>query len=285
MSNPIGVNTWTWVSPATDEQLATLAPKVRGWGFDLIELPVETPGDWDPARTADLLQGLELGAAICAAMSPDRDLTSTDAATVRDTQDYLRYCVDAVRTLGGEVVAGPIYAPVGRTGAMTPEERAANLDRLVENLKPVVAYAGEHGARLGIEPLNRFETNLLNTVEQALEVVERIDSSNCGLMLDTFHMNIEEKHLPAAIRAAGFRLVHFHACGTDRGTPGADHTDWQGIAAALDEIGYDGALVIESFTAENETIATAASIWRRLAAAQDAIATDGLGFLRQTFVQ
>jgi D-psicose/D-tagatose/L-ribulose 3-epimerase len=280
MKNPIGANTWIWVSPPTDERLATLAPRVKAWGFDLIELPVESPGDWDPARTADLLGQLGLGASVCVAMGPDRDFVSTDPAVVASTQDYLRTCIDAVATLGGNVVAGPIYAPVGRTGLLEDDERARNIERLVTNLRPVVDYAGERGVRLGIEPLNRFETSLINTAKQALEVVDQIDSPACGIMLDTFHMNIEEKHPAEAIRAVGPRLVHFHTCGADRGTPGADHIDWNAIAGALSDIGYDGALVIESFTSENKTIATAASIWRPLASSQDEIASEGLAFLR-----
>jgi D-psicose/D-tagatose/L-ribulose 3-epimerase len=280
MRNPIGANTWIWVSPPTDERLAALAPRLRGWGFDLMEIPVEAPGDWDPVRTADLLGNLGLGASVCVAMSPDRDFVSADRAVVAATQAYVRYCIDAVAMLGGTVVAGPLYAPVGRTGLISEKERATQIERLVKNLSPVIEYAGEHGVSLGIEPLNRFETSLINTAEQVMDVVTRVDSPACGVLLDTFHMNIEEKQPADAIRAVGPRLIHFHACGIDRGTPGQDHTDWTAIAAALRDIAYEGAMVIESFTSENQTIATAASIWRPLAASQDDIAVQGLAFLR-----
>lgn len=280
MRNPIGANTWIWVSPPTDERLAELAPRIAAWGFDLIELPVENPGDWDPERTADLLRGLGLGATVCAAMGPGRDLTTGDTATVAATDAYVRYLIDAAATLGGTVVAGPLYAPVGRTGPLSEGARAGMTARLVENLRPLAEYAEGRGVRLGIEPLNRFETNLLNTAAQALDVIERVDHPACGVLLDTFHMNIEEKRPEAAIRLVGSRLVHVHACGVDRGTPGADHTDWGAIADALREIAYDGPVAIESFTAENEAIATAASIWRPLARTQDEIAVEGLAFLR-----
>jgi D-psicose/D-tagatose/L-ribulose 3-epimerase len=133
--------------------------------------------------------------------------------------------------------------------------------------------------RLGVEPLNRFETSFINTAEQVMEVVERVDSPALGVLLDTFHMNIEEKDQAAAIRLVGDRLVHVHACGNDRGAPGADHIAWDAIAAALRETGYDGAIVIESFTPANRTIARAAAIWRPLAESQDALATEGLAFL------
>ena len=105
-----------------------------------------------------------------------------------------------------------------------------------------------------------------------------VDSLAVGALLDTFHMNIEEKDQAAAIRLVGDKLAHFHACGNDRGTPGADHIPWETITAALREIGYDGAVVIESFTPDNQTIARAAAIWRPLAETQDALAEDGWHF-------
>jgi D-psicose/D-tagatose/L-ribulose 3-epimerase len=116
-----------------------------------------------------------------------------------------------------------------------------------------------------------------------MEVVDRVDSPAVGVLLDTFHMNIEEKDQATAIRLAGTKLAHFHACGNDRGAPGADHIAWETITAALHEIGYDGAVVIESFTPDNQTIARAAAIWRPLAETQDALARDGLAFLRGQF--
>ena len=279
--NPIGANTWIWVSPLTDERLAALAPKIKAWGFDLIELPIEDPTDWDPARTAELLDRLPLRASIACVMAPGRGFTGDDRATVEETRTYLRACINVAANIGAGVVAGPMYAPTGTCRRLERGERAIVVDRIVAGLRPVVAYAEERGVALGIEPINRFETSVVNTAEQALEIVERIDSPACGVLLDTFHMNIEEKLPAAAIRAVGSRLVHFHACGTDRGTPGKDHTAWEEIFAALIGIDYRGALVIESFTAENQTIATAASIWRPLAPTQDEIATDGLAFLRQ----
>ncbi|MCC7021637.1 MAG: sugar phosphate isomerase/epimerase [Thermomicrobiales bacterium] len=279
--NPIGVNSWVFASPPSDAAVAEMAPRVKAMGFDVLELGVEQPGDWDPARTADLLAAHGLGAALCVAMGADKDLT--DPALVAGTREYLRYCIDAAATIGAGVVAGPLYTPVGKTWQMDAAERAATIDRLLEGLRPLADHAGERGVRLAIEPLNRFETSFFNTAEQVAEVVDRLDSPAVGMLLDTFHMNIEEKDPAAAIRLAGDRLIHFHACGNDRGAPGADPIPWQPIVAALREVGYDGALVIESFTPDNQTIARAAAIWRSLAPSQDALAADGLAFLRQAF--
>lgn len=280
MARKIGVNTWVWTSPLTDERLAALAPRVRDWGFDVIELPVEDPDDWDPARAADLLGELGLGATVSLVMGDGRELVATDAATVAATQAYLRRVVDAAATVGAAVIGGPAYASVGRTWRMTPDERAAAYAELATNLAPVVDHAAAAGVRVGVEALNRYETSLLNTVDQALEAIAPLPPEGCGLMLDVYHMNIEETDVAAAIERAGARIVHVQVCGNHRGTPGDDHLDWPGIFAALDRAGYDGPICIESFTGDNATIATAASIWRPLAPTQDALAVDGLAFLR-----
>ena len=137
----------------------------------------------------------------------------------------------------------------------------------------VADHAAARGVRLGVEPLNRYETSVVNTAEQGLEMIAGLPAEAVGLALDTYHLNIEERDPAAAIRLAGRegRLAHVQVCGTDRGTPGADHADWPALRDALADAGYAGPLCIESFTADNAAIATAASIWRPLADSQDAI--------------
>ncbi|MEW5626794.1 sugar phosphate isomerase/epimerase family protein [Streptomyces hydrogenans] len=272
----IGVNTWVWDSPSTDASLARLVPRIAGWGFDTVELPVEHPGDWTPDRTAELLKLHGLDASVVLVMPPGRELVAAPPETVRATQDYLRHCVDVAVAVGSPTISGPAYASVGRTWKLDADERRAAFAELRENLRPVLAYAGERGVRVGVEPLNRYETSLINTVEQALDALPE----ECGLALDTYHLNIEERSPAQAIRDAGSRIALIQVCGTDRGAPGTDHFDWPGFARAVQDAGYTGPWVIESFTPDNTTIATAASVWRPLAADQDALATEGLAFLR-----
>lgn len=278
--NPLGVSTWVWTSPLDDDDLATLAARVSGWGFDVLELPVENPGDWDPARAAAVLTDEGLTATICLVMSPGRELVAASADTIRATQDYLRHAVDVAQAVGSPVIGGPAYSSVGRTWRMTPAERLAAYDELRTNLAPVVHHAIEAGVRIAVEPLNRYETSLLNTVDQTLEALAGLPAEGVGVLLDLYHLNIEERDVPAAIRRTGARATHVQVCGNDRGAPGRDHHDWPGVMAAFADIGYDGALCIESFTGDNDAIATAASIWRPLADTQDELATSGLTFLR-----
>lgn len=276
----VGVNTWVWTSPLTDAALARIAPRAAAWGFDVLELPVERLGDWNPHRAAGVLADHGLGASVALVMGEGRELVAADAATVRSTQDYLRSVVDVAHTVGAPVIGGPAYASVGRTWRTTPQERADAVGELAENLAPVVEHAVAAGVVVGLEPLNRYETSLVNTVDQALEVVGRLPAEGIGLMLDVYHMNIEERDLPGAVERAGERIAAVQVCGNDRGAPGGDGIDWPALLGALDRAGYAGPLVIESFTGENATIATAASIWRPLAPSQDALATEGLAHLR-----
>jgi len=150
------------------------------------------------------------------------------------------------------------------------------IDAVAKGVRRITSRLAGH-----VEPLNRFETSFLNLAEQVIEVVDRVGHPNCQIMLDTFHMNIEEKSSGDAIRAAGKRLKHLHSCENDRGAPGSGQVAWQEVAQALWDIGYAGPVVIESFTAKVKSIARAAAIWRPLASSQDALAADGLKFLRQ----
>jgi D-psicose/D-tagatose/L-ribulose 3-epimerase len=211
-------------------------------------------------------------------MAPGRDLV--DAAHVPATQDYLRACIDFAAGVGATSVCGPFYSATGRVWRMDADQRATAYADVRTHLEPVVEHALGQGVRLGIEPLNRYETSLVNTVEQALTAFEPLLGDGLGLALDTYHLNIEERSSADAVRTAGPHLAHVQVCGSDRGAPGGDQTDWPALVAALDEVGYGGPLNIESFTADNASIATAASIWRPLAPTQDDLARDGLAFLR-----
>jgi D-psicose/D-tagatose/L-ribulose 3-epimerase len=282
---PIGVNTWVWVSPLSTEELSRLAPHVAELGFEMIELPIEGTSDLDYGRAAEIVRDAGLQVSVCAAMGPDRDLIHADESIRASGMAYLRHCIQATRTLGATNLVGPLYSAVGRTWQATADERARDIDLLVRNLGELASLASDQGVVLCLEPLNRFETSFINLASQAIEVIDRVDSPACGIMLDTFHMNIEERSLGDAIRATGSRLKHLHACENDRGAPGSGHVPWTEVADACRDIGYDGPVVIESFTDKVKSIARAAAIWRSFAPTQDDLARDGLRYLRALMMQ
>ncbi|GAB3995212.1 sugar phosphate isomerase/epimerase family protein [Nocardioides marmoraquaticus] len=277
---PLGVNTWVWTSPLTDATAPDLLRHVAGLGFDAVELPLEQAGDLTSEVLRPLLDETGLVPCVVGAMAPGRDLVATDASAVRATQDYLRACVDLAHGVGAAAVCGPFYAATGRTWRLDDAARGAAYDELREHLAPVVEHARQAGVAIGVEPLNRYETSLVNTTAQGLDALGPLLGPHLGLALDTYHLNLEERSSADAVRRAGEHLVHVQVCGSDRGAPGGDQTDWPALLAALDEVGYAGPLVLESFTADNAAIATAASIWRPLAPTQDDLARDGLAFLR-----
>ncbi|GAA1945102.1 sugar phosphate isomerase/epimerase [Brevibacterium antiquum] len=275
----IGVNTWVWTSPLTTANLGDLVDRARRFGFGLLELPVESPGDWNPNTAAEVLAGYEMGARTVGAMGPGRDLI--DPLYRADTQDYLRHCVDVALAVGSPTVAGPFTAATGRVWRMDAGERSRVVEVLREALRPVADYAAERGVTLAVEPLNRYETSIINTVDQALDALEPLLDRGVGLALDSYHLNIEERSPAAAIRAAGDHCRVVQVCGNDRGPVGGDHTDWDSFFDALDDIAYAGPLTLESFTAGNDTIAVAASIWRPLARTQDELARTSAAFLTE----
>ena len=277
----IAASTFIWHSPLTTEILESRLPQLAAWGFDAVELPLENVGDWDVERCTSLLGDLGLDSVVCSVFSAGRELAGAPAETQERTLDYMRSAIDVAAAQGTPMVIGPSYCSVGRTWRLDPDERVQLHDELRENYRTLIDYAGPRGVRLALEPLNRYETSVVNTTEQLLELIGDLDADVVGLCLDTYHMNIEERSFGDALRLAGHRLFHLQVCGNDRGSPGGDLTPWDEVFSTLEDIGYTGMLGIESFTADNASISTAASIWRPLARTQDALAVEGLSFLRE----
>ena len=277
----LGINTFLFTSPFTNAS-TKLFPQFKKWGFETIEIPIEDPSHIDPAHVKRELDKNKLVCgSICACMGPGRDFRGTPEEQ-KTAMDYCKALIDQMGPLGCPSLIGPVYSVVGKADAVEPAQQKKEWALVVKNLKELSKYAEKKGVKICVEPLNRFETDFLNTVDQALKLVKDVGSKALTIHLDTFHMNIEQKDQGAAIRKAGKLLGHFHACGSDRGTPGNDHIDWKSITAALKAVGYKGDVVIESFTTDVKVIARAAAIWRRIEPTRDEIAVKGLKFLKKT---
>ncbi len=277
MTRLLAVNTWIWTSPLDDSRLASLARTARDMGYTALELPVENVGDWDPHSARDVLDEHGLGAVVVGAMGAGRSLIAAHG-DVDATVAYLGECARIAAIVGADAIGGPFYAPTGVTWRMSADEREAAYAEVRSGLARVADAASDVGVRVGVEPLNRYETSLINTVEQGLELIGPVRDRGVGLVLDTYHLGIEERSTPAALRAAVDALVHVQVCGNDRGPVGGDQTDWAAVMDALAD--YTGAIGVESFTPNNATIAVAASIWRPLAESPDALAKQSIEYLR-----
>jgi len=276
-----GINTFLYTFPFTNES-TKLFKTFKQWGFETVEIAIDDPAGFDPAFVKAELDkvGLICGSA-CGCFGPDRDLRGTPEAQQNAT-DYIKKCIDIMVVLDCPSFIGPVYSAVGRAEAVEPADYKKQWAMVVKNLKQICKYAEQKGKQICMEPLNRFETDFINTVDQALKMVKDVGSPALKLHLDTFHMNIEEKCQGEAIKKAGKLLGHFHACGSDRGTPGNDHICWESIAKALKAVKYQGDVVIESFTKDVKVIAKAAAIWRQIEPSREEIATKGLKFLKRT---
>jgi D-psicose/D-tagatose/L-ribulose 3-epimerase len=276
---PLGLSTFVLGSPFSDADVSVFG-KVRGWGYDLVEVCIEVPAVLRASSVASAAADEGLSVLVCGAFGPDRDVSHEDEERRRGGLDYLRQCIDFAAEVRSPLVSGPMYAPTGQTRLLDSSERSVQWARAVDSLAEVARYAQAANVSLAIEPLNRFETDLINTAEQGLRLCADIEAPNVGLMLDTFHMNIEEKSLPEAIRDTGPRLFNFQASENDRGTPGTGHTPWVDVVSALRAIDYPGSVVVESFLPTVKEIARAVSLWRPVAPSMEDLAADSVTFLR-----
>ena len=277
-----GASTWLWTSPFSSDQIPLLE-NIAGLGFKAVELPIEDPALINADSLRPVLKDLGLKAHVCGAFGGERDLTHPDAAVRAGCHDYLTACLDIAEKLDAGFLAGPMYSAVGKARQLPEDERKREWDLAVSELRTASKAAADRGLALAIEPINRFETDLVNTTADALRMIRDIDHPAAKVMIDSFHMTIEESDLGAAIRAAGKDLIHVQVSENHRGVTGTGLTPWTDFRDALRDIGYSGSIVIESFTPENRDLAGAVCIWKRFTATQDEFASRGLAFLQQLF--
>jgi D-psicose/D-tagatose/L-ribulose 3-epimerase len=249
-------------------------------GFDILELAVENPQLLDITEIKSTLQKTSLNGIMCGVFGPDRNLCSFDSSIRESAREYIQWMIDAAAEIGSPTVCGPMYSSVGKDHLEDSAARKKEWNLAVKEMRSLADYASAKGIKLALELLNRFETDMLNTVHQGLNFIAETGCDNIGFHLDTFHMHLEEKSSPEAIQLAGDKIYHFHACENDRGIPGTGQVHWHEIGTALKSVNYQGPVVIESFTAEVKEIARAVNIWREIAPSQDAIAQQGLHFLK-----
>lgn len=275
-----GVNTFLWSSRFERSNLHLL-DSIRDAGFDGVELPLIHLSDLADSEVRRAIQTSHLSCTFCAVLPPHLSCISDDQEVRKKTRTHLEDCIKTAAQFGPPLIAGPLYAPVGfLPGRRRTDEEWGRAVDLFQSLRDVIEDAE---VTLAIEPLNRFETFFLNTVSDTVAFCAAIDNPRIGILFDTFHANIEEKDVAQACKASGEHLKHVHTSENDRGVPGTGHVDWEQLFAALQELNYDSWLTIESFGFALPELSAAASIWRDLAPTPNAIAFEGLKFLKRHF--
>jgi len=273
-----GVNTMVWTTRVNDTQEA-LFSSIKSWGFDGVELFLSPQEPADIPTVRRMLENNHLECTACSVLPRDCHLVSPQPEVRARSVEFLKTCVDRTAELGARLVCGPMYAGLG---VMTGRRRNTyEWNWAVEGLQKVAQHAEAQQVKICLEPLNRFETYFLNTLEDAARLVHDIGAPNVKIHFDTFHSNIEEKHPAEALRSIAKELGHVHISENDRGIPGSGHVDWQGILKVLKAIRYQGWMTIESFAQPEPELAAAAAIWRDMAPSGDELAQQGLRFIRR----
>ena len=272
----LGIHAYAWCSQWSNETL-DLIDRTKNLGMDFIEIPLMVLETFDAAAVKERLQKVGLGAVTSTVLLGDTDITSDDADIRAKGVDYLKACVKATSDIGAQNFSGVVYSQFVKPSSQRPTEQTWKYS--ADGLREAARFAKKVGVNIGIEPVNRYETYLINTCDQALKLKEMIGEDNIKIHLDTYHMNIEEKSYYDATIKAGKDLIHYHLCENDRGIPGTGLVNWDEIFKALAEIDYQGNAALESFVDATDNMNT--WVWRQLAPDGDTLLREGVAFIRK----
>lgn len=271
----LGIHAYAWCSQWSNDTL-NLIDRVKNLEMDFIEIPLMCLETLDPKANKERLEKVGLGAVTSTVLLGDTDITSDDAAIRAKGVDYLKACVQATHDIGATNFSGVVYSQFVKPSTQRPTEQTWEYS--ADCLREAAKFAQDLNVNIGIEPVNRYETYLINTCEQAIRLKNLIGEDNIKIHLDTYHMNIEEKSYYEATKLAGQDLIHYHLCENDRGIPGTGLVNWNEIFAALAEIDYQGNAALESFVDCTENMNT--WVWRQLAPDGDTLLKEGVAFIR-----
>jgi D-psicose/D-tagatose/L-ribulose 3-epimerase len=271
------VHAYAW-TPSWSNRTLDLIDRAKLLGFDVIEIPLMELELVDAAAIRN--RAAEVGIDLCTstACSIANDPTGDDQAIRQRGVKYLMNCIKATADMGATVFTGVTYSAIGRRIAEIPGEEY--WEHAAKALKEAARFASDQGVVVGIEPINRYESFLINTCEQGIRLREMIGERNVALHLDAYHMNIEEADFYEPTRKAAPFLCHYHLSESHRGTPGTGQVNWEEIYRALASVGYSGLVGMESFCEVSGAMAAATCIWRKMANSSDELLTQGLSFLK-----
>lgn len=274
----LGIEIFYWLENWQDDQVSCFA-KARAAGFDAVEISLINGPDIDITSFRAGLEQHQLDVFCSVGLPLANDITSADASVRRSGIEYLKRCAETAANIGSPILGGLPHIPwlhFPRDVDLRPYR-----ERSAAAIREVAAAANDLGVTVCTELINRYETYVFNTVAEGLEYLHLVDHPGVKLQLDTYHMNMEEDDLSAAIRQARGNIGHFHCADSNRKLPGRGHVNWAAVKTALDSVGYTGALVIETFPNPAAETGRTVNTWRPLVRDFDNEAKQALAFLRE----
>jgi len=273
------VHAGLWMAQWTDE-ITPILKTVADLGYDGIEVSLLGMSDEKAAALGKSVREFGLEVTCSDGLSTEKDITSEDPAVREAGIEYLKWAIRTTALIGSRGLAGVLYAP---WGVYDPENKTVRAERSAAAFAAVEDELEKHNVTLGLEAINRFETDLVNTSAEAVAMAKASGSKRVGVLLDTFHLNIEEKDIGTAITSAADNLVHFHVSDNDRGVPGSGHVPWDTVRDALQQIQYDSWIVAEMFVIAGNPASKDLNIWRNIEPEATRAAEQALSFMRGHF--
>lgn len=259
----LGVHALVWVGGWSDEECTKAIASTAELGYDFIEIPLLNPYGFPVELTRRRLEEHKLGATASLGLSVETDISSEDQEAVKRGEDLLMTAVAVVRDLGATHFCGVIHSALRKYMAPKTERGVANV---VEVLRRVGERAQASNIKVGVEVVNRYETNIVNTADEVTALLDRIGQPNLYAHLDTYHMNIEDGFVGQAIERCGDRIGYFHIGESHRGYLGTGTVDFTAVFRSLARIGYDGPIAFESFSSAvvDPVLSNMLGVWRNL---------------------
>lgn len=268
--NKLGIFTNFW-EKSWDFDHIKYIKKAKQIGFDILEFQAQPMLEMTKARMDEIrkyaeAEGIELTYSL--GLDPRYDVSSEDETVRQGGIEYLKRIVECVGYMDGRIISGVSYAGWGSPDYIL-NDKTPVLERSLDSMRKIIKTAEDYGIIYCVEAVNRFEGCLINTAEEALDYISRIDSENIKVLLDTYHMNIEENSIGDAIRLTGDKLGSFHTGDNNRRCPGRGHIDFNEVFQALADIHYQGRIVSEPFVQMGGEVGRDIKIWRNLDPVQE----------------
>ncbi|WP_119391526.1 sugar phosphate isomerase/epimerase family protein [Taklimakanibacter lacteus] len=261
--NKLGLHALVWEAGWSHDECARAIAKTAEVGYDFIEAPALDPSLIDPAFTVKQLEKNGIGINFSLGLDFDSDISSGDREKGRRGKTKLEEAIAVCRDCGGKYIGGILYSAFGK---YTVPPTKAGIAQSVDILREVAATAARSDITLVLEVVNRYESNVLNTAAQGVEMVKRIAAPNVKVHLDVYHMNIEESDIASAIIQTGEHLGYLHTGDSHRGYMGSGTIDLAGVFRAVVNAGYKGPITFESFSSRvvGQPLEGILGIWRNL---------------------